>query len=230
MKIKIILNNKKEWTSGIAEVISSKLESLGHRIVQKNADITITLGGDGTLLYNLDSVEGMVLPIGTSKSGFCIPFSDAMKNLESILNSPPVDAITLEAHIGKKRIGRAVNDIVFHTTDYRLHEFRLKTENSQFEFKGDGLIMATPLGSSSYNRSVGGAVIDRNLNAISVSAIAPYTTFYPKVMSAGDEYVVSSDSEMAVITDGWNISKTSEEVSVNSGDPIRILVPKRGKF
>ncbi len=230
MRVKIIFNGSKEWTKGVAESIEDKLAKSGYEIVDKNADVTITVGGDGTVFYNLDKLEGKILPIGTEKSGFCIPFTRALEKLEELMHSKPIRLIVLEAYTGNKMIGKAINDIVFHTVDYRLHEFSFVSKGKSYVFKGDGLVLATPLGSSSYNRSVGGPVVDRDLNVMSVSAIAPYTQFYPKVVAANEEYTVKSDSKMAVIFDGWKVIELDKPVSVTAKEKIDMLIPKRCKF
>jgi len=185
MKVSIFSNNGPS-TQKVATALHRGLEAAGVTIDSLNPDIVVTVGGDGTLLsafhhYNdrLDKVR--FVGIHTGHLGFYTDWRDyevqelvdslADDNGQSVsypLLSIQVDyadgthsdqALALNESTIKKVSGTMVADVYI--------------KDELFEsFRGDGLCISTPTGSTAYNKSVGGAVINPRFNAIQMAEIA----------------------------------------------------------
>jgi NAD+ kinase len=92
--------------------------------------------------------------------------------------------------------------------------------NLATRYRCDGLILATPVGSTAHNLSAGGPILRRNLQAVVISPISPHTlTYRPLVDSADTEFelTVSAPSETtSVVVDGRTLSP------LRSGDRVQV--------
>lgn len=230
MRIKILRNTRKEWTSRIERDAISFLKSNNLEIVTKNADITLCIGGDGTIFYfnHMEEIEGSVLAIGSDSSYICQLHCDDWKAkiLSYIKRNEKESRITLVATVGKKKFS-ALNDVVLHTVDYRIISTNVRIDSSRKSFEGDGIIIATPTGSTAYSYSAGGLIIDEAVEAIEVVPICPYKRLVsPEIVHENSEIEVSSDRISDLVIDGIFIKKLKpkEKVSIKKGEKILFLV------
>jgi len=218
MKIKVIHNPLKHWTREVEKELRKFLVSSGHRIVRKGADATICIGGDGTVLYAnyMGELEGNVLGIGSKRSFICQLRKESWKKMiNRKLREKTVNLQILEARHKGKRIG-AINDVVVHTTDYRVVGMEISINNEKHEFKGDGIIVSSAVGSSSYAYSAGGKRLKPKDRRIVVVPIAPYRRrFKPKVLG-NEEIKIKCDRKAAIIVDGIFVK------TMKPGETIRI--------
>ncbi len=150
-----------------------------------SCDILISLGGDGTILRMARLVSGMTTPIlgiNLGKLGFLaeVSLEELDECLTEIMNNDYIieDRMMLQARIGKsKNNEQALNDIVLHQTGSS-RMFSVKTfVNGEFlsKFIGDGIIIATPTGSTAYALSNGGPIVTPTNQLILISPICPHT-------------------------------------------------------
>jgi NAD+ kinase len=148
-------------------------------------DILISLGGDGTILRMARLVSGMstpILGINLGKLGFLaeVSLDELDECLTEIINNEYVveDRMMLQARIGKSKINmHALNDVVIHQTGSS-RMISVKTfVNGEFlsKFIGDGIIIATPTGSTAYALSNGGPIVTPTNQLILISPICPHT-------------------------------------------------------
>jgi NAD+ kinase len=148
-------------------------------------DILISLGGDGTILRMARLVSEKSIPIlgiNLGKLGFLAEVS--LEELDVCLTEimsghyDVEDRMMLQARIGKsKSTVRALNDLVLHQT-VSSRMFTVKTfVNDEFlsNFIGDGIIIATPTGSTAYALSNGGPIVTPTTHVILISPICPHT-------------------------------------------------------
>jgi NAD+ kinase len=148
-------------------------------------DILISLGGDGTILRMARLVSEMstpILGINLGKLGFLAEVS--LEELDDCLteimkgNYTIEDRMMLQARIGKSKSNiQALNDVVLHQTGSS-RMFSVKTfVNGEFlsNFIGDGIIIATPTGSTAYALSNGGPIVTPTNHVILISPICPHT-------------------------------------------------------
>ena len=229
-KVKAILKKHRIETVIIDYDISSRQNINKARKILKNVSMLISIGGDGTLLsalkiaikYNIS-----VLPIYNGSLGFIseIPPDEAYFILEEYLNNKKslyeIESRTLlEVKLSQKKINKnskmkkylAVNELVLGKCDGRAIYIDVSIENKMVSsIVGDGVVIATPTGSTAYALSAGGPVIAPTIDAISFVPIAPHSlTFRPLVIPKGDtiQLELSKKSFKAMITiDGYDICK-----------------------
>lgn len=231
MKIKIIPNPQKKWAFLLSKKLKDVLIKNGHLVVDDKADVTICIGGDGTILYaNHDKIiSGAVLAIGSDSSQICqINKKEWKTNLFKFLNSSKRQAcIMLKATVGKE-FYFAVNDVVLHTHDYRLIRVSIKLSQANMHtqkfFDGDGIIISTPIGSTAYAYSAGGSVIKPfSSKKIGVVPICPYKrVFKPLVANRHSLIHLHSDRTADLIVDGIYLKrlKPKEKLTVKSESKI----------
>lgn len=229
-KVKAILKKHCIETVIIDYDISSRQNINKAGKILKNVSMLISIGGDGTLLsalkiaikYNIS-----VLPIYNGSLGFIseIPPDEAYFILEEYLNNKKslyeIESRTLlEVKLSQKKINKnskikkylAVNELVLGKCDGRAIYIDVSIENKMVSsIVGDGVVIATPTGSTAYALSAGGPVIAPTIDAISFVPIAPHSlTFRPLVIPKGDviQLTLSKKSFKAMITiDGYDICK-----------------------
>ena len=187
-------------------------------------DLVIALGGDGTLLRAARSVVGTgtpVLGVNLGRLGFLTSFPDS--ELESGLTRVFEGRALLEPRFTLRgcieRAGRvhgdnffALNDIVVHTSGaarvapLTLHVGRGAEREEVGSFAADGVILATPTGSTAYSMSAGGPIIVPSVQCIVVTPICPHSlAVRPMVVPADEVLTISSldpDAQHQVTVDG----------------------------
>ena len=213
-------------------------ESSGVEIVDGDeADIAIVLGGDGTMLRALARFLGTGVPVigvNFGRVGFLTTI--AADNLEAGVQRvfrgeyhiQPL--ATLEARVnGTRKV--AVNDVVVASgTPGRLIELGYTIGGEELGKQPcDGLICATPTGSTAYNLSNGGPVLVWGLEALAVTFIAPHALdIRPLVIPRETDVTITNltpDVETTVLVDGQPIGKLAagESASVRVGDQHTML-------
>ena len=221
MRIKILSNPRKPWAKQVASELK-KFLSPSHRIVRSNADATVCIGGDGTILYNChkDRLQGPVIGIGTESSYICQLHRDDWREITKILKSKKLEKVmTLQCSLGTKSY-TALNDIVIHATHYRVAEMTIKADGKTTSFEGDGMIISTALGSAAYAYSAGGEKLAPTERKISIVPICPYRrAFSPVVLSEDATVSITVGDDCAFIPDGIFVRrlKKGERVTARSG-------------
>lgn len=221
MKLKIIPNPKKKWALELASELSTYL-ARDHEIIKKKAEVTICIGGDGTILYanHKKRLEGTILGIGGDKSYICqLHNNNWQDKIHSVLSSDKQNIMSLECSIGSKKF-IALNDIVIHATHYRVAEMDLLFGKKKISFEGDGMIVSSPLGSTGYAFSAGGDKLKPAERMISLVPICPYRrAFSPKLLSENETIDIAVGNDCAFITDGIFVRrlKKGETVTVKKG-------------
>lgn len=227
MKIKIIYNETKPWARKIAERLTSLLKK-DHQLVKKKAEITIVIGGDGTILFHKDKIEGSVLAIGSEKSSICqLRQTQYARQLDRYLkNGRPEERITLLLKIGGMQKGWAINDISINSHHHNMLFIEGKAGERCFSFEGDGLIISTPTGSTAYAFSAGGVVMERSMDAIELVPLAPYKrAAYPFIISGRNAVDVIVKGNADIVLDGQKVFplKPGQKITIIKGKPIRFL-------
>jgi NAD+ kinase len=170
----------------------------------RRCDLIIVVGGDGSLLGVARDLAGSGVPvtgINRGSLGFLADISPEQieEKLGEVLDGRYIVQQRFLLNAEVRRAGAspqsssALNDVVVHPgTMSRMMEFSLFV-NDQFvyEQRSDGLIVASPTGSTAYALSAGGPIMHPNLDAIVVVPMFPHTlTSRPLVIPGGDEIKV----------------------------------------
>jgi NAD+ kinase len=149
------------------------------------ADLVIAVGGDGTLLQAAHRFRGSGMPILGINIGYLgfitsIPGDRVQQEMKRVLNAEFIisqrTALDLEIRNGKKQItGWALNDALI-TRGGNPHligiEARIGSRRLT-SYRCDGLIIATPTGSTAYSLAAGGPIISPECNVLTVTPICP---------------------------------------------------------
>jgi NAD+ kinase len=153
-----------------------------------HAQLLVVLGGDGTLLYGADLVADHGVPIlgiNLGNLGFltsCPPELGRATLERALGGSLPVERrMRLEVELvranGERVVRRAVNDAVISQAGLaRLIEFDTFLDGSDITtYRADGLIIATPTGSTAYSLAAGGPILTPALDGMVLCPICPHT-------------------------------------------------------
>jgi NAD+ kinase len=212
------------------ERVRALAASAGVQIVEgpAEADLVVVLGGDGTILRTLAKLLGQGIPvIGVNYGRVGFLASLAPDELETGLRrvfAGDYDAIelpTLQVRLdGERHV--AVNDVVVTSSILgRMVELAWAVGGEDLgTVPCDGMICATPSGSTAYNLSNGGPVLVRGLDAMAVTFIAPHSLHArPLVVPRGLEVTVrnaTADVPVALLVDGHRVAdvQPGDEVGV----------------
>ena len=170
-----------------SEIPGDRIDEQG-LAVGDQIDLAIVVGGDGTLLHVARLLADQGVPaigINLGRLGFLtdISFSDLETGIGAILNGQyAIEKRTmLQCTTYKDEqvvfSGHALNEIVLSKGNTgRVIEFEIRVNgNYVSQIRGDGLILATPTGSTAYALSAGGPIIYPDLSVICMSPICPHT-------------------------------------------------------
>jgi NAD+ kinase len=182
----------------------------------KNPDFALVLGGDGTLLSAARAVahEGVpILAVNLGSLGFLteVPLSEMYSTLEAVDAGlcPTEQRAILDctAYRQDQPLARhfALNDVVVNKSALsRLVDFDLLIDGAfVFSYKADGVIIATPTGSTAYSLAAGGPVLMPSVQALVLTPVCPHAlTHRPLVVrdSAQIELRVQTALEEAFLS------------------------------
>jgi NAD+ kinase len=170
---------------------SQNLKNHYHHILTKNnfiesenPDIVISIGGDGTMLEafrKFHSEKAHFVSLHTGTLGFYSDWhkdeSDELLNKILSENGEVVSYPLLELtfHLSDNSLLRhlSLNETIFKSKTLSTFKLEVYINNKRFQtYRGDGIIISTPSGSTAYNHSVGGSILHPTLEAIQVSQLA----------------------------------------------------------
>ncbi len=163
--------------------IADKLDIEGYSIDEiedKEIDFIMSVGGDGTLLRLMQEVEIPALGVNTGTVGFLtsVEISNVKEALEKIDRDEHFidERMKLDVILNGEKKGVCTNEAVVHSDKIaKLREIEIDYGDTCIDkFRGDGLIIATPTGSTSYAMSVGGPIINPQLDVFVSVPIASF--------------------------------------------------------
>ena len=191
----------------------------------------IVLGGDGTILAVVREIPGREVPIigvNLGTVGFMTALEpDEIPLLpEALKADAPVSCrmmLKLELERGGETILRdtALNDVVIHGYGECIRPTAWSDGKKMFSFSGDGLIAATPTGSTGYSMSAGGPIVEPDARAILLTPICAHTL-------SAKPFVLSPERTVTILTekltgrraylavDGYNVA------DLESGDKLTV--------
>jgi NAD+ kinase len=196
------------------------------------ADLAIAIGGDGTLISQARRLVDSGLPlvgVNVGRLGFLAEFDvrDLIEQAPVIFSgSPPVrEHMMLHAAVvdgdGAARLeDLAVNDCVISNGEpFQMIELAIDIDGVQGPtLTGDGVIIATPVGSTAYNVSAGGPIVHRGVEAIIITPLAAHSlAFRPIVIPAHAVLSIHLNRTIpgtVLVNDGNVVSKLHEGETV----------------
>jgi NAD+ kinase len=198
-----------KYSNGQEEVPRSQMSS-------RSLDLIVVLGGDGTLLSAVRATaasDAPLLGVNLGSLGFLtdVPLSSLFSMLEAVAEgrTPAEKRSLMQCDLlrGDEILGSymAFNDVVVNKTVLaRLNHYDLFVDKIFVSsYRADGMIVATPTGSTAYSLSAGGPVLMPTVNAFVITPVAPHSlTHRPLVVpdSAVVEILLRSDEEVAYLS------------------------------
>ncbi|MDQ6958000.1 MAG: NAD(+)/NADH kinase [Mariprofundaceae bacterium] len=214
------------------------------------ANLMVTLGGDGTLLHVSRRFVGTRIPIlgiNLGRLGFLTgaPAGSMLKAVETVLSGGGhiVHYFSLRAEGWRDGTplggGVAINDVVLQRNRHpRMIEYEMKVAGEfVFRVRADGLVLATPAGSTAYALSAGSAIVHPALEAISVAPICPHTLSNRPIVVPADKLIELKLTEVpapaALNLDGQMCFELQEgdSILVEKGEPVLLAyLPGRNYY
>jgi NAD+ kinase len=204
-------------------------EELGRR-----CDLVIVVGGDGTLLHAARNLVDSGIPLLGIKLGRLGFLADVLPetldpDLAGVLEGEyrEEERFLIQAELERNGrsclIGTALNDVTIHIREVvRMMEFEIYINgrflNSQ---RSDGLVVATPTGSTAHALSAGGPILDVNLNAIVLVSICSHAL-------SNRPFVLDANSLIEIVISEYNTTPGQVScdgqpgIALKAGDKIKI--------
>ncbi len=207
-------------------LLKQKLEKSGFIVPREfspDAELVICVGGDGSFLHTLRKYNFPDVPfigINTGHLGFFQElYPDQMdefifKYKKGNYSVQEFRTIGADIGIGKEKTRlRGLNEIVIRGDKSITAHLNISIGDSFVErYSGDGILVATPAGSTAYNYALGGSIVDPRLSLLQITPIAPmnttaYRSFMSSVIVPPDLTVnifpeYTSETSLLVIVDG----------------------------
>ena len=212
--MKIALSYKTEKISNdYVSLLKEKIASYGFELDEKNPDVVLFIGGDGTFLRAvhkyLSSIEKIKF-IGLCKGHLGFFYSYEESELDNLLADLKAGVCLEETHyLLKAKVDEeeiyALNEIRIESPFHTLISEVLINNDYLETYRGNGLVVSTSLGSTAYNKSLGGAVIYPSIPSMELSEIAPINnTVYNSLHSSlifdkGSEIVLKTKTENILV-------------------------------
>lgn len=206
-----------------AEIVASRetaelapdLAPQAEPLARLSADVLVALGGDGTFLYALQRCATPLLPVNAGTVGFLAEVDGEQRDaydgaIERLLRGAYFleERMRIATQVGPSHLADATNEVVIHTSQVaKMREFEIAIDRAPVgRLRADGIILATPTGSTSYAMSASGPVIEPTLEAIVITALAPFQTT-PRAVLVEPAHTVSvrlvgPDKDAVVVVDG----------------------------
>ncbi|HEL1850508.1 TPA: NAD kinase [Streptococcus suis] len=180
-----LLASRNPKSEAVSKELWTKLKEANFILTPKNPDIVISIGGDGMLLSAFHKYEKLIdrvrfVGIHTGHLGFYTDYRDF--EVDKLIENLKLDT--------GARVSYPILNVKIKMTDGRIVEARALNEatvkrlsktmvadiiinNVSFErFRGDGISVSTPTGSTAYNKSLGGAVLHPTIEALQIAEVA----------------------------------------------------------
>jgi NAD+ kinase len=236
------------WSTEAAALFDSGTRATADRTaLPERADLAVVLGGDGTLLAMAKAIaesgcDVPILAVNFGSLGFLTEITrpELFAALEAALNGRASLDQRMMLRSVTTRAGAiavthmALNDIVFTRTALsRMIELAVSVGDQPVAaVRADGLIVATPTGSTAYNLAAGGPIVHPAMDALLLTPIAPHTlTNRPIVIPAEREVHVrpsgsNAGNEIYVTVDGqtgFAMGEADEIIIARAPRPLRLI-------
>jgi NAD+ kinase len=214
----------------------------------EEADLMVTVGGDGTLLRGARLVHPLGIPIlgvNTGRLGFLTEVeanADGFEALDRVFHDDVQydDRLALHARVNDHdETHFALNEVTARRlASARLAPFGLSLDGEMIaHLPSDGVIVATPTGSTAYFLSTGGPIIHPSVDALGVAGLMPHTLFARPLIVPSDATIqITCDAELVsanLDTDGVvaaDLHAGDRVTVVRAPEPVRFARVRPGAF
>jgi NAD+ kinase len=207
-------------------------------------NLIISIGGDGTVLRSISRMDDPLplLGINMGMLGFLVDVmpDEAIPTIEKVLEGfEYTERCRIAVKLNGKELPCATNEVVLTTArPAKILTFRVTVDECMIEeFRSDGVVIATPTGSTAYAMSAGGPILDPRVNATLIVPLAPFKlSARPWVVPSDRPIKVEitiPEKEAAVVIDGQHTYTMKKEDTIHltkAKNPARFVVTERSGF
>ncbi|MCQ2546691.1 MAG: NAD(+)/NADH kinase [Clostridia bacterium] len=238
-----IFTNETELSKDVKSMLTKKLINRGYTVMSEyscDASLIICIGGDGAFLetiHKCDFPDTPIVGINTGHLGFfqeVLPedfdkFIVDYENNDYTLQKLSTVMCTVTTSEGTVNRHTGLNEItITGRKSYSIH-FDISIGGKPIEkFSGDGILVATSAGSTAYNYSLGGSIVDPRLELLQVTPLAPmnttaYRSFTSSILLPDDLTLgvipESSENRIYITNDGIETGYSNvKEIEVSASD------------
>ncbi|MDQ1372380.1 MAG: kinase [Candidatus Thermoplasmatota archaeon] len=219
-------------------------EALGRKGVpmkKLKADVLVSIGGDGTILRNIQATSIPILGVNAGVLGFLteVQPDEIRESMAQFLRGDyKIERrLRLKIMVNGKRMKDATNEAVVHTAHVaKMRHFVLSVDHKPAtDMRADGIIVATPTGTTCYAMSVGSSIVDPRVEALVIAPIAPFRlSSRPLVVPAKSSVSVTihDPKECVMVVDGQEeiFLDGTEEIVFSASEKKAKLVILKSEF
>lgn len=217
----------------------------GIAIRKFEGDLIITVGGDGTFLWTAHQAHVPILPVRIEGQGFLCTcsFKELLENIKRLrsgnfitrermrLRCTKMPKSKLERYMERihhTRFPLALNEIAFaRKRPSKILTIDVRVDDVIFDHIGDGVMFATPSGSTAYAASAGGSIIDPAIDAISVVPLYPFfSRTKPMIVPPHKKIEVEikgGDCALVIDGHGGDYVKAESRFAIERAEPVRVV-------
>lgn len=240
-KIALVFENKEQ-----SNIIAAQLKQNFTICQPENATVIVVVGGDGTMLHAMHKYMQLELPfygINSGSVGFLMNNFYPDDIVSNITN-----AVSTTLYPLKMRATKANNEIIEALAINEVSIFRKTNQAAKLAIKvdrveriaeliADGIIIATPAGSSAYNLSAGGKIVPLNSNVLCLTPICPFRprrwqgAILPSSVQIEFEILETSKRPVSAVADFNEFNDIIKVIVSSANDkPIKILFDHNHTF
>ena len=223
MKNLLIISSKKYLSKKISKDLfkildknkfnyaTHEIDSLEEEKYRSNKiDLVISIGGDGTALKAMRiawQLNSPLINIGPGRLGYLVSSPDNFQSILNNWNGNNYEFVERKAIIqNEDQDFPSFNEVVIiKNSPTRILDLEIETYQQKVKLRGDGIILSTSLGSTAYNYSAGGPIIQNDIDVISITPISPFSKFPRSIVVNKDSLInisINKNQNYAIQFDG----------------------------
>ena len=228
-----VANHVVQFLKGKAEVLADE-DVAKHlsdgvpsaRLSQMKVDVMVCIGGDGTILHALQHNKAPVFGINMGELGFLTEIEpiELADGLQRVLSGDYFleHRLKIAASLNQRRLPDAANEVAVKTKRIsKILQFEIAWgDRENMRLRGDGVILATPTGSTSYAMSAGGPIVDPRVDSFSLVPLAAFSLSARPMVLPPDVTLqlrtLQREKEAVVVIDGQH------EEEMHEGDTLTL--------
>ena len=226
MRIAVVVHDSRAEATAFAATLEKVARDKGLKLVPPRADdrpeMVIAVGGDGTMLRAVRLGLALDVPVLGFNLGHLGFLAEAEPSELDVVFDALADnkheirkRMTIEASLSNGSHHLGVNDVVVEKIEsQRLVALAVDIDSERYHtYRADGLVVSTPTGSSAYNFSAGGPLVDPQLEAIVLTPVAAHSLFSRSLVlspASNIRLAVTADRPVRVSVDGLEVGTLTQ--------------------
>ncbi len=237
MRIKFLSNNGDSRVEAFRKLIDKKFPQL---LSEENPELYLVAGGDGAMLHAIqETIDDGIPYLGKAMGTFNFlmnRFEDdellISKLLAGELSFDTFESNAIVASLNGKKIGEAVNDVILGNKILDYYSFSISSQSgdfTDFDFKGSGLCISTPIGSTAFNYNNNGRILPINADFLSITGVVS-NRFLNDIVPFEKISIKSNGSNIYLTNVDAGILKEGDELILEKGTRIKIAFLDKKDF